>query len=47
MTFKFPDKKKKPLNVKNILQFMITGQDYNLDKIAEDLTHWGLTEMEF
>lgn len=41
VTWKFADKKKKPLVTKGILQFMITGADYNLDKLAEDLTHAG------
>lgn len=46
VTFKFPDKKKKPLNVKGVKQFMITGANYNVDKLAEDLTSWGAKEME-
>jgi len=42
--FKFTDKKKKPLKVDGIVDFMITGADYNLNKIAEDLTGWGAEE---
>lgn len=43
-TYKFSDKKKKPLKVDGVLDFMITGADYNLSKIAEDLTAWGAEE---
>ena len=46
VTFKFKDKKKKPVKVTNILQFMITGADFNLDKLGEDLEHLSFKEME-
>ncbi len=35
VSFKFKEKGKKPIEAKDVLQFMITGADMNVDKLAE------------
>ena len=35
VSFKFKEKGKKEINVSVILQFMVTGADMNVDKLAE------------
>jgi hypothetical protein len=35
VSFKFKEKGKKEINVSGILQFMVTGADMNVDKLAE------------
>jgi len=45
VTWKYADKKKKPLNVSGVCDFMITGADYNYSKIAEFLTGCGAEEI--
>jgi hypothetical protein len=40
--FKFKEKGKKPVKTEGILQFMITGQDMHVDKLAELLSVQGL-----
>jgi hypothetical protein len=44
--FAFKEKGKKPIVTKDILQFSITGADFNLDKLAETLTTMGVHELE-
>ena len=44
--FKFKEKGKKPVKTEGILQFMITGQDMHVDKLAELLTVQGLHNLE-
>jgi hypothetical protein len=46
VTFKFKDKKKKPITAKDVCQFMISGADFNIDKLSEDFDHWNFKEME-
>jgi alanyl-tRNA synthetase len=46
VTFKFKDKKKKPVNAKDVCQFMVTGADFNIEKLVEDFEHWNFKEME-
>jgi len=35
VNFKFKEKKKKPIQAKGVCQFMITGADLNVDRLAE------------
>lgn len=44
--FKFKEKGKKPIDVKGILQFQFTGQDFQVEKLCEYFTVHGLKEME-
>jgi hypothetical protein len=46
VSFKFKEKGKKEINVSGILQFMVTGSDMNVEKLAELLATQGLLEME-
>lgn len=46
VTFKFKEKGRKPIEASGILQFMITGADMNVEKLAELLKVQGLQEME-
>lgn len=46
VSFKFKEKGKKPINVKGVLQFMISGADFNVEKIAEWCSVEGLKEMD-
>ena len=46
ISYKFKEKGKKEINVSGVLQFMITGADMNVDKLAELLDVQGLKEME-
>ena len=45
--FKFKEKGKKPVKTEGILQFMITGQDMQVEKLAELLTVQGLHNLEW
>ena len=47
VSFKFKEKGKKEINVSGILQFMVTGSDMNVEKLAELLATQGLLEMEW
>ena len=44
--FDFKEKGKKPVVIKGICQFAITGQDFKVDKIAELLKASGANELE-
>ena len=44
--FDFKEKGKKPVVTKGILQFSITGQDFNLDKLVETFQTFGAQELE-
>lgn len=46
VSFKFKEKGKKPVNAKGIAQFMISGADFKVDKLAELLSSKGLVEMD-
>lgn len=46
VSFKFKEKGRKEINVSGILQFMVTGSDMNVEKLAELLATQGLLEME-
>jgi hypothetical protein len=46
VSFKFKEKGKKAIDAKDLLQFMITGADMNVDKLAEVLATQSFTEME-
>jgi len=47
VSFKFKEKGRKEINVSGILQFMVTGSDMNVEKLAELLATQGLLEMEW
>ena len=47
VSFKFKEKGRKEINVSGILQFMVTGRDMNVEKLAELLATQGLLEMEW
>jgi hypothetical protein len=44
--YKFKEKGKKEVNVSGVLQFMISGADMNVEKLAETLGGQGIKEME-
>jgi len=46
VTYKFKEKGKKEINVSGVLQFMISGADMNVEKLAETLSGQGIKEME-
>lgn len=46
VSFKFKEKGKKAIEAKDVLQFMITGSDMNVDKLAELLNTQSFREME-
>lgn len=46
VTFKFKEKGKKPINVTDIAQFLVSGADFKIDKVCELLSTMGLAEME-
>lgn len=46
VTFKFKEKGKKPIQAKGVSQFMISGQDFNIEKFGELLENQGLTNMD-
>jgi len=37
VSFKFKEKGKKPINVSGVCQFMMSGQNMNIEKLAETL----------
>lgn len=46
VSYKFKEKGKKEVNVSCVLQFMISGADMNVEKLAETLGGQGIKEME-
>lgn len=46
VSFKFKEKGKKPINVAGVCQFMISGQNMNVEKLAETLEAMGIKSME-
>lgn len=44
--FVYKEKGKKPVLTKGICQFSITGQDFNVEKLAETLKTLGVSELE-
>lgn len=44
--FDFKEKGRKPVVTKGILQFSITGQDFNLEKLAETLKTQGAHDLD-
>ena len=46
VSYKFKEKGKKPVNVKEVLQFQMFGQDFDMDKLAEFLQTQGVSELE-
>ena len=46
VSFKFKEKGKKPINVTEIAQFLVSGADFKIDKVCELLSTMGLAEME-
>ena len=47
VSYKFKEKGKKEINVSGVLQFMISGADMNVEKLAETLSGQGVKEMEW
>jgi len=46
VSFKFKEKGKKAVEAKDVLQFMISGADFPIDKVGELLQGQGLVEMD-
>lgn len=46
VSYKFKEKGKKEINVSGVLQFMISGADMNVEKLAETLAGQGIKEMD-
>lgn len=46
VSFKFKEKGKKPINVTGVCQFMMSGQNMNIEKLAETLEAMGIKSME-
>lgn len=46
VTFKFKEKGKAAINATDVCQFMCTGENLDINKLAELLTNQGLVEMD-
>ena len=46
VSFKFKEKNKAPVNATGVCQFMITGENLNVEKLVELLTVQGIVELE-
>jgi hypothetical protein len=46
VSFKFKEKGKKPINVSDVCQFMISGQDMSVDALAATLEGMGMQTLD-